>query len=165
MAQHSTHETADRHRDERPATDKIGGLAHSLIKIVFGGLGSRTFVTTANPFPVTVASGGTSITPKFARIDQTTTTSTEIVAAVSDKKIRVVALLLSTTSSGNLGCVFLSATTEIAGPYFIRQGAFTAPIVLVPDVNGYFETASNEALNLKTDQTLLLGGSLVYIEV
>ncbi len=166
-------------QEERTATDKVSGNPHALLKPVYGAEGSRTFVTPAAPFPVTVSvtsgggggGGGAGGSPLFARIDQSTTSSTEIVAAVVGKKIRVVSLVLfsAETAGTQVSCVFLSATTEIAGPYQILRssgtGALTSPLILLPDADGYFETVANEALNLVMGSVSLVGGSLVYIEV
>ena len=83
---------------------------------------------------------------------------TDLVAAVSGKKIRVLAMALGGVA-GN--AIFESATTELFGPFLLSQG----PVVLPFMASGWFETDAGEALRIDLSGTDRTGGSITYITV
>jgi hypothetical protein len=102
----------------------------------------------------------TALTPKFAVISASSSGANAIVSAVTDKKIRV--LGYNFISNGDVNAKWQSATTDKTGLKYLTQ--YTG---LVAGFNplGWFETASNEALNLNLSAAIAVGGEIVYIEV
>ena len=102
------------------------------------------------------------LTPKFAKIDITTTGDNTIVAAVAAKKIRVISLLL--ISAGTVTVAFESGASGTALPgqmNLVANTGFCLPLNPV----GWFETASNTLLNVELSATISVDGFLTYIEV
>ena len=119
-----------------------------------------------NPLPVAASSetsiiyeGTTALTPKFAPIALSATGT--IVALVAAKKIRVLALYLS--SSGTVNVKFQShvTPTDLTGlAYEVANTGFTLPFCPV----GWFQTIAGEALDLNLSAGVAVGGALVYVE-
>lgn len=100
---------------------------------------------------------------KRAVIDTATSPDTTIVAAVTGKKIRVLACFLIMTGtattirfeSGTGGTALTGQMTPSSG------GGFVLPFNPV----GWFETADTELLNLELGAAQSVDGVLVYVEV
>lgn len=110
----------------------------------------------------TVYNGTTALTPKFAAIDAATSGNNTLVAAVSSKKIRVLALFL--VSAGTVNARFESGAdgTALSGQMnLVANSGFVLPYNPV----GWFETASNTLLNLELSAAISCDGSLTYVEV
>ena len=103
----------------------------------------------------------TALTPKFAVITASATGATAVVAAVSGKKIRVIAWDVVANDAVNFK--WQSASTDKTGLYYMAgQGGGVARSY---NPAGYFETAATEALNINLSTAVAVGGSLVYVEV
>lgn len=145
------------------------------VKQAFGADGSYNEVSANTPLPVnamlstaTLQNGTTQLTPKFAVINLTATGT--LVAAVTDKKIRVISLVMSiemndgdetyTFKSGAAGTALTGALGDqsAAGVTFVFAYPFS-PV-------GHFETAAGALLELSlAGTTPNAQGSLVYVEV
>lgn len=86
-----------------------------------------------------------------------------VVAAVADKKIRVLQWVAGNNGAAATTLTWKSGSTTIAGP--VSAVNDVAPINSGYCPDGHFETAKNEALNLVQGGTEALGGYVVYIEV
>ena len=84
--------------------------------------------------------------------------TTDIVTAVSGKKIRVLAMSLSGVA-GN--ATLQTDTTDLFGPVVVATG----PVVLPFMASGWFETDSGEKLRLVLSASDKTGGSITYILV
>lgn len=105
--------------------------------------------------------GTTSLTPKFAIIGAASSGDNSIVASVTSKKIRVLALKL--IANGAVNAKWRSATTDITGlSYFAAAGDGE---VLPFNPVGWFETAVTSALQVNLSAAVATGGHLTYIEV
>lgn len=113
-----------------------------------------------------IYAGGTSLLPKFAAIAAATSGGNTLVAAVSSKKIRVLALMILAGAAGNIyfnsgaagTVIFGGSTNKINLP---ANGGFVLPFSPV----GWFETAAGSLLELQASSTGPFSGGLVYIEV
>ncbi len=85
-----------------------------------------------------------------------------LVAAVTDKKIRVLSLVLVTPS--NLVIAFESGAGGTALTGRMEIGA-KWPFVLPFNPEGWFETAAGVLLNLELGGATATGGCLSYVEV
>lgn len=104
----------------------------------------------------------TALTPKFAVVDAASSGDNTLVAAVTDKKIRVLAVFL--VSAGDLTARFESGAggTALTGQMTLTSNSgFVLPFNPV----GWFETGSNTLLNLELSAATSVDGSLVYVEV
>ena len=117
----------------------------------------------AAPVTGTVYHGDTPLLPKFAAIDATGSGDNTIVAAVTGKKIRVLALHV--TMTGTLVTIrFESAAggTALTGQMQPLAGnSITLPFNPV----GWFETVAGELLNMELGGAQSVDGCLVYVEV
>ncbi len=101
-------------------------------------------------------------TPKFAKIDAASSGDNTIVAAVTGKKIRVVALFVVAAGAVNVAFESGAGGTALTG-----QMNLTTNSGFVLDYNpvGWFETASATLLNLELSGAISVDGALTYIEV
>lgn len=101
--------------------------------------------------------------PKFAKIDAATSGDNTLVAAVTGKKIRVLAAFLTMTGTA-VTIRFESAAggTALTGQLTPTQGQ---TIVLPFNPLGWFETVAAELLNLELGGAQSVDGALTYIEV
>jgi len=106
-----------------------------------------------------IMNGLTELTPKFAPVALSETGA--VVAAVTGKKIRVLAYRLS--SNGAVNVKWQSASTDKTGLLYMDAAGKgeVAPFCPV----GLFETAASEALNLNLSASIAVGGYVVYVEV
>lgn len=102
------------------------------------------------------------LTPKFAAISASTSGNNTLVAAVVSKKIRVLALSLSSNGTVNAKLQDGAGGTDVTGLYYLVA---TAGFVLPFNPVGWFETSSNTLLNLNLSAAIAVGGCLTYIEV
>ena len=108
----------------------------------------------------TIYVGTTAATPKFASISASSIGNTEVVAAVSSKKIRPVAAFLM--ANGTVHVKWQSAANDKTGLiYLVANTGLVIPFNQV----GWFETNAGEALNINLSANQAVGGQLVYIEV
>lgn len=110
----------------------------------------------------TIKNGSTSLTPKFVAIAASSSGNNTILAAVTSKKIRVLAY--NFISNGTVNGKFQSGAsgTDLTGlKYCVANSGICAPFNPV----GWFETASGTLLNLNLSAGIAVGGELVYIEV
>jgi len=106
--------------------------------------------------------GGVACTPKWSIINASASGITTQIASVSGKKIRVIALVL--TSNGTVNVKFQSSTTptDKTGLFYeVANTGFSMPL----NPYGWFETISGEALNINLSAAIAVGGILQYIEV
>lgn len=151
------------------ASDDIASVHHPRVKVEWGADGVVNDASVAAPLPtqMTVESTqmsnlGTIVTPKFASIAVSGSGNNTLVAAVTSKKIRVLALWL--TSNGSVNAKFQSGAsgTDLTGfAYLVVNTGMVLPYNPV----GWFETGSNTLLNLNLSGAVAVGGSLTYIEV
>jgi hypothetical protein len=104
----------------------------------------------------------TLVVPKYAVISASSSGNNTIVAAVANKKIRVLALTL--TFSAGVSAKFQSAAsgTDKTG---LIYGVTGVPFILPYNKLGWFETAASALLNLNLSAAVAVGGCLTYIEV
>jgi hypothetical protein len=108
-------------------------------------------------------SGNTPVQPKFAAIDGATSGDNTLVAAVTGKKIRVLALFVIMTGTA-VTIRFESGAggTALTGQMQPTQGG---GFVLAFNPVGWFETAAGSLLNMELSGAQSVDGSLVYVEV
>lgn len=163
------------------AADDIAGVLHPRVKVEFGANGSATDVSSSDPLPVDVPAaartsdavaaavqtdaimnGGTVLTPKFfSETVAASDTDEELVAAVTSKKIRVIALVVQCAGTATT-CTFESggSTRKHKVPAGANGGQ-----VLPPNPWGWFETAAGESLTVTTGAGSDTEISGVYVEV
>lgn len=96
---------------------------------------------------------------KFAEIDENSTGSQEIVAAVTGKKIRVVSFFLVVSDAQTL--TWQSSSTGLTGAMaFAANGGMATGSEM-----GLFETQEGEALNLLLGSAVQVSGAVSYVEV
>ncbi len=158
------------------ATDEISSVHYQRAKLIHGADGTNAGdVARINPLPVdavlntgVIQSSGSQLTPKFAKFALTATGT--LVAAVSGKKIRVLALAMTCESSDeDETYTFKSgaggtAKTGAFGEATVEGGQFALVLPFSPV--GWFETASGSLLELSIAGTSPhADGCLVYVEV
>lgn len=151
------------------ASDDISSVQHPRVKIEWGADGTANDASAAAPVPVqavldtaAIGNAGALLTPKFAAIAASASGNNTLLAAVTSKKIRVLALYL--VSNGTVNVKFQSGAggTDLTGlAYLVVNTGFVLPFNPV----GWFETASNTLLNANLSAAIAVGGSLVYVEV
>lgn len=105
---------------------------------------------------------GELLTPLFAAIAASGSGNNTIVAAVTSKKIRVLALSMMASAAVNGKFQSGAGGTDISGLYYM---AANGGIILPFNPAGWFETASGVLLNLNLSSANAVGGSLTYITV
>jgi hypothetical protein len=110
----------------------------------------------------TIYNGTTALTPKFAKIVASSSGATTIVAAVTSKKIRVVALQVIANAAVNVKWQSHVTPTDLTGlAYLAANGGYVLPYNPV----GWCETVSGEALDINLSGAIAVGGFLTYVEV
>lgn len=110
-----------------------------------------------------VSNAGVGLTPKFAKVAVSSSGANEIVAAVTSKKIRVLAWDVVANAAVNFKWQSDGSPTDLTGLYYMAgQGNGVARAF---NPVGYFETVAGEALDLNLSGAVAVGGSIVYIEV
>jgi len=105
--------------------------------------------------PITVAHS----TVLYATINATTSGDTQIVGAVSGKRIRVIAYAV--VASATVSIKFRSGTTDITGSMRVVEGGGIAHAY----DGGLFQTAVGQALNINLSANATVGGYVVYREI
>jgi hypothetical protein len=114
-----------------------------------------------------IYNANTALTPKFAAIAAATSGDNTLVAAVSGKKIRVLALAIIAGAAGNIYFTSAAGGTVIFGGstnkiQLAANGGFVLPFNPV----GWMENSStNQLLNMNASSTGPFSGGLVYVEV
>lgn len=109
----------------------------------------------------TMSDGATPLLPRFAVIATSSSGNTEIVAATTGKKIRVLAY--NYVANGTANIKWHSGTSTVIGGlgYWVVNTGKVVPFCPV----GWFETAAGEALNINLSQAVGVGGELAYVLV
>lgn len=99
---------------------------------------------------------------KYAVIDHATSGDNTLVAAVADKKIRVLSLFL--VAAGTVNARFESGAggTALTGQMTL---AINNAIILPHNPHGWMETAAGALLNLELSGAVSVDGALTYVEV
>lgn len=105
--------------------------------------------------------GTTALTPKFAAIAVASSGDNSIVALVSLKKIRVLALKI--TAAGAVNAKWRSNTTDKTGLSYLAAAGDGEVLPFNPV--GWFETAAGEALQVNLSAAVAVGGHITYVEV
>ena len=115
-----------------------------------------------------VNDAGAPLLPKFAAIAAATSGANTLAAAVTGKKIRVLALCLVAGAAGNIyfnsavaGTVIFGGSSSSTKIQLAANGGFVLPFSPV----GWFETVAGELLNMQASSTGPFSGGLVYVEV
>jgi hypothetical protein len=109
----------------------------------------------------TIYGGTTALTPKFAVIDVAGNGDNTLVAAVADKKIRVLACFLVAAGAVTARFEDGAGGTALTGQMNLTTNSgFTLPFSPV----GWFETGVNTLLNLELSGAVSVDGCLVYVE-
>lgn len=151
------------------ASDEISTVHHPRVKVEWGSDGTAVDASVAAPLPTQASmetnqmtASGTIVTPKFAVIAVSSSGDNTLVAAVTSKKIRVLALWLTSNGSVNIKFESGAAGTDLTGlAYLVVNTGFVLPYNPV----GWFESASGVLLNVNLSAAVAVGGSLVYVEV
>jgi hypothetical protein len=121
-----------------------------------------TLNVSASPETSTVYNGTTALTPLFANLTASSSGAQQLIAAVSSKKIRVLALALVANAAVNVKFQSHVTPTDISGLYYCAQnGGFVLPF----NPAGWFQTVSGEALDINLSGAVAVGGSIVYVTV
>lgn len=106
---------------------------------------------------------GTNLTPKFKAISASSSGANTVVAAVTSKKIRVLAWDAKVNGAVNFKWQSHVTPTDLTGLYYCNgQGDGVARAF---NPLGYFETVAGEALDLNLSGAVGVGGVLTYVEV
>lgn len=110
-----------------------------------------------------IQNGTTALTPKFAAIAASASGNNTLIAAVTSKKIRVLAYNLIGNGAVNAKFQSGASGTDLTGLKYIAAagGGICAPFNPV----GWFESASGVLLNLNLSGAVAVGGEIVYVEV
>ena len=161
---------------ETIAADEISSVKYQRVKMIYGPDGTnsgdvrKADATTEGPLPANaylasdyVMVNGLALTPKFATASISATAETTIVAAVTGKKIRVLAGVVSKVDAGTAQFKSGTAGTALTGPMHIAAStSWTLPF----NPLGWFETASATLLSLVFATGTATGGAfVVYVEV
>lgn len=145
---------------KQPALGTAGSASSDVITVQ--GIASGTPVRGAASTETSVVyNGATALTPKFAPIAASASGANSIVAAVTSKKIRVLAVDL--IANGAVNAKWRSATAaDLTGlAYLVANAGYVRPF----SPTGWFETAAGEALTLDLSAAIAVGGCVVYVEV
>jgi hypothetical protein len=111
---------------------------------------------------VIMTGSGIELTPKFAAISASGSGNNTLVAAVTGKKIRVLAMALVANGAVNAKLQSGAGGTDITGLFYLAaNGGFVLPYNKV----GWCETVASVLLNLNLSGAVAVGGCLVYVEV
>lgn len=151
------------------AADDISSVLHPRVKVEWGADGTATDTSVAAPMPVQntaesnqMTAGGTVVTPKFAAIAAASSGNNTLIAAVTSKKIRVLAVAFMANGTVNAKFQTGAGGTDLTGLFYMVANTGAA---LPYNPAGWFETASNTLLNLNLSGAVAVGGCITYIEV
>jgi hypothetical protein len=121
--------------------------------------GTWTVGISNQPVSVTVANSSLTVrygSVSFATINATTSGDTQVVAAVSNRRIVVVAYAVVASATVNIR--FRSGSTDITGSMRLVEGGGIAHSYDA----GLFQTATGQALNINLSANATVGGYVVY---
>jgi hypothetical protein len=121
--------------------------------------GSWSVSVSGQPISVTVTNSSLTVrygSVSFAQINATSSGDTQVVAAVSGRRIVVVAYAVVASATVNIR--FRSGTTDITGSMRLVEGGGIAHAYDV----GLFQTATGQALNINLSANATVGGYVVY---
>jgi hypothetical protein len=127
------------------------GISNTPVPVSQSGSWSITVANT----PLIVAHS----TVLYAPINATTSGNTQVVGAVSGKRIRVIAFAVVANATVNIK--FQSGTTDITGSMRVVEGGGIAHAY----DGGLFQTAVGQALNINLSANATVGGYVVYREI
>jgi len=119
------------------------------------GISNQPISVTVTNTPLIVAHS----TVLYAPISATGSGNTEVVGAVSGKRIRVIAYAV--IANATVSIKFRSGTTDITGSMRVVEGGGIAHAY----DGGLFQTAEGQALNINLSNNATVGGYVVYREV
>ena len=119
------------------------------------GISNQPISVTVTNSPLTVGYS----TVQYATINATTSGNTQVVGAVSGKRIRVIAYAV--IANATVSIKFQSGTTDITGSMRVVEGGGIAHAY----DGGLFQTAVGQALNINLSANATVGGYVVYREV
>lgn len=123
------------------ATTDVGGVHHQKTRISWGKDGKETGEV------------------KYIAISASASGDTSLVAAIASTIIRVVSLCI--IANGTVNVKFKRASTDITGLYYLVANT---GVVLPEATRGWFETGTNEALQINLSAAVAVGGHLGYVE-
>src|SRR4051812_7536637 len=134
------------------AADDISSVYYPRVKVTWGADGTATDASVAAPVPTQntietnqMTAAGTILTPKFAAISASSSGNNTLVAAVSAKKVRVLALWLTSNGTVNAKIQDGAGGTDKTGlAYLVVNTGIVLPFSPV----GWLETTANTILNL-----------------
>lgn len=109
-----------------------------------------------------VYDGGAAVILKYATINVLNTSNTVIVNAVSDKRIRVMSVMLISRSTNN--ATIQSGSSSAVSLHGAAYLAANVGFVLSFHPNGWFQTATSTLLNINTTAADSIGGCITYLE-
>ena len=124
--------------------------------------GSWSVGVSGQPISVTVTNSPLTVgysTVQYAPINATSFGDTQIIPAVSGKRIRVIAYAV--IANATVSIKFRSGTTDITGSMRIVEGGGIAHAY----DGGLFQTAVGQALNINLSANATVGGYVVYREI
>lgn len=151
------------------ASDDISSVQYPRVKPSWGADGSATDTSVAAPMPVQASvetsqmtASGTVVTPKFATIAASASGNNTLIAAVTSKKIRVLAAAFMANGTVNAKFQDGAGGTDKTGLFYMvaNTGA-----VLPYNPAGWFEGSATTLLNLNLSAAIAVGGCITYIEV
>lgn len=152
------------------ATDDIGGKHYQRFKMTWGPDGTANDADTAQGKQLPTRSyevggqiideTGTLRTVVRAFVNATASGNTSVVSAQGGG-IRIRVLSVKVVTATTLTVKFQSATTDISpGESLPANGGFVMP----RNVDGWFQTAANEALNINLSGAGTVGCTLTYVQ-
>ncbi len=96
-----------------------------------------------------------------ADLDATASGNTQLVAAVTGKKIVVVSYLVTNEGSATIKVNFQSATTELTGSHMLATDG--GGHARNESSRGYYETVAGEALNFNLSATGTVAVTIEYV--
>jgi hypothetical protein len=149
-------------------TDDLGAAGHvQRVKPVWGADGTGTDTQVAQPLPVqsSIESSqmsmlGTLVTPLYVSINVSSSGGTTLLAAVSAKKIRVLAYSLVCDAAVAVKFNDGAAGTALTGAMsFAANGGISAPFCPA----GHFQGTTNTLLEINLSAAVGVRGHLTYI--
>jgi len=101
---------------------------------------------------------------KFAKFSAVSATDTEVVAAVSGKRVRVLDYVLCLSGTSTARFEDGAGGTELSG-LFSKYGGGTTVFSPGYCPVGHFQTSVSTALSLETSSTWTTSGHVTYVEV
>lgn len=146
-----------------PNGDSMVDDTNDALKVVLAtALSNLIDQVSAHDTTNSVMNGTTALTPKFAKIVASSSGATQVVAAVTLKKIRVIGVVLLVNAAVNVKFQSHTTPTDLTGLAYLGDKGGFAPGYLP---KGHFETLIGEALDINLSGAVAVGGWLIYLEV